>query len=76
MKEPENEEINEALNFEKPDFVFLPKGSHTYRQHGPYLVCKSCEIQHAIWIGVDKIMVGVSETGKPILKKWNEVMGA
>lgn len=70
----ENDEINqkeitETLNFEKPDFVFLPKGYHVYRQQGPYLVCKSCEIQHAIFIGMEKVMVGVDEKGQPILKK-------
>lgn len=60
---------DEVLNFDKPDFVFTPKGLHTYRQSGPYLVCKTCDLHHAVFIGMDKIMVGVKENGEPILKK-------
>lgn len=78
-QQEEHEEVQEEqdhLDFTKPDFVFIPKGHHTYRQAGPYLVCKSCEIQHAIFIGMDKIMVGVDEKGEAILKKRSEVMGA
>lgn len=63
-----NEEI---LDFNKPAFVFVPKGVHQWRQQGYYLVCKSCELQHAVWIGPDKIMVGQNEKG-PILKKRSE----
>ena len=56
-----------------PDFVFLPKGRHTYRQEGPYLVCRSCELHHALWIGMEKIMVGENEEGQPIIKSRKEV---
>jgi len=59
----------EVLDFTKPSFTFKPSGYHSYCQQGYYLVCKSCEIQHAVWIGVEKIMVGVTEKGEPILKK-------
>jgi len=69
----ENEEskkpIEESLNFDKPDYTFVPKETHEWRQRGYYLVCVSCEIQHAVWIGSEKIMVGVDEKGSPILKK-------
>lgn len=65
----EDETIQEQVDFSKPDYVFLPQGNHTYRQAGPYLVCKSCEIQHASYVGMEKIMVGVTEKGEPILKK-------
>ena len=68
----ENEEIkdaiNEAVDFTKPDFVFTPAGRHFYRQEGYYLVCKSCELHHAVYIGPDKIMVGETKEGDPILK--------
>jgi len=60
---------SEVLDFNKPDFKFFPKGRHIYRQQGYYLICKSCELQHAIWIGMDKIMVGEDKEGNPILKK-------
>lgn len=65
MKNEELEPIEEDLS---PSFVFSPPGKHTYRQQGPYLVCKSCEVQHAVYIGMEKIMVGEDEEGKPILK--------
>ena len=58
-----------------PDFVFLPKGRHTYRQEGPYLVCRSCELHHAIYIGMEKLMVGENDNGEPILKTRKEVFG-
>ncbi len=66
--EKEEEPIIEELDFNKPDFLFIPKGSHEYTQRGPYLVCKSCELEHATYIGMERIMVGVSEDGQPILE--------
>jgi len=62
----ENEE--EVLNFERPDFKFVPKGNHEWRQQGPYIICKSCELQHGIWIGTEKRLVGLKENGEPILE--------
>jgi hypothetical protein len=63
----ENEEaIEETMQF---SYQFTPPGRHTYRQQGIYLVCKSCEIQHAVYIGLDKIMVGEDKEGHPIVKK-------
>ena len=55
-------------DFDNPEFVFAPKGIHNWRQEGPYVVCRSCEIEHAIWIGMDKMMIGIDSEGKPILK--------
>lgn len=72
----EEEEVKgevEELNFEKPDFVFLPKDNHEWRQQGPYLCCKSCEVEHAVWIGVEKMLVGLDEKGQPILKTRKEL---
>lgn len=68
------EELQEQLDFTRPDYVFLPKGRHTYRQQGYYLVCKSCEIQHAVFLGPDRIMVGEDQEGTPIIKKRKEIM--
>jgi len=65
-EEKPNEEI---LDFNKPNFTFIPKGSHEWRQQGFYLICKSCELEHAVWIGNTKLMVGISEGGQPILKE-------
>jgi hypothetical protein len=75
QKTNENEEektIEEELNFEKANFVFVP-GIHRYRQQGYYLVCTECPLVHATWIGKDRVMVGEDEKGNPILKMRKEV---
>lgn len=58
----------ETLDFNKPSFTFKPNENHNWRQQGPYIVCKSCELEHAIRVGMDKIMVGLNKKGQPILK--------
>lgn len=73
VNQEEHEEEQDTLDFTKPDYVFLPKGNHFYRQQGYYLVCKSCEITHAVWIGPDHLMVGCKEDGSPVLKKRKEL---
>jgi len=55
-----------------PDFKFVP-GNHLWKQQGYYLVCYSCDLSHAVWIGADKLMVGVNKKGKPILKLRSEI---
>jgi len=55
-------------DFSNPEYVFTPKGQHNWRQEGPYVVCRSCEIEHAIFIGMEKMMIGIDEEGRPILK--------
>jgi hypothetical protein len=60
-------EQGEAVDFTQPNFSFSPNGRHTYRQEGYYLVCKSCELHHAIFIGSKKIMAGETPEGVPIL---------
>ena len=74
MNQPEdNEKETEELDFNKPTFSFKPNGHHSYRQVGYYLVCKSCEVQHAVWIGPDKILVGFDKEDKAILKTRREL---
>ena len=64
-----NEKIEEEiLNFETPSFTFKPNEVHEWRQQGYYLVCKSCELLHAVWIGSDKMLVGLNEIGTPKFK--------
>jgi hypothetical protein len=41
-------------------------GSHTWRQRGVWLVCTSCDNQHAQFIGTKKMLIGI-EDGKPVL---------
>jgi hypothetical protein len=56
------EEVNQVV------YKFIPNGYHTWRQQGYYLVCKSCDLQHSVFIGPHLVMVGERE-GKPILEK-------
>lgn len=70
----QNEEAQEEIELTKADYTFLPKGNHLYRQQGYYLVCKSCDIQHAVWIGSEKILVGFDEKNEAILKNRKDIM--
>jgi hypothetical protein len=70
---PENEEETEVLDVAKPSFTFKPNGHHSYCQQGPYLGCKSCEVQHAAWVGIDKILCGFDEKDQPIIKTRKEL---
>lgn len=62
------EQLVDELDFTRPSFVFKPKEQHDWRQQGGYLVCKSCEIQHAVYIGMNKLLIGLNPDGTPILK--------
>ena len=68
-KQEENEKPEgEIFDFNKPDFSFIPKGRHLWRQQGYYIICHSCDLSHAVFIGSKKIMVGENEKGEPIFK--------
>ena len=69
LKDKEDEQHYEVFT---PDFTFTP-GRHVWRQSGPYLICKECSLHHAVYIGMEKMMVGEDEDGKPILKKRSEM---
>lgn len=71
----QNEQESETLNFETPSYTFKPNEVHEWRQQGYYLVCKSCELIHAVYIGANKIIVGIDEKGKPILKARASIHG-
>lgn len=44
---------------------------HRWIQQGPYLVCQSCELKHAVYIGMDKQLIGFDENNKPLFRKIN-----
>jgi hypothetical protein len=70
-KLPENEteeSESEILDFNKPSFKFIPPGIHDWIQRGYHLVCRSCDLEHGVYIGPDKLMVGKGKDNKPILK--------
>lgn len=67
----ESEVVEEDLQPETKLFnniQYFPPGKHVWRQQGPYLVCRECELQHAIYIGMEKIMIGEDSEGKPMLR--------
>jgi len=47
---------------------YFPGGEHVWKQQGPYVVCQACPLHHAVFIGIEKVMIGVDEDGKPILR--------
>jgi hypothetical protein len=68
------EEESEDVDFNRPEFTFVPNGRHTYRQEGGYLVCKSCTLHHAVWIGMERLMVGEMPDGTPIIEKRSKLV--
>lgn len=38
---------------------------HIWRQRGIYVICTSCENEHAIYLGTSKILIGVRDDGSP-----------
>lgn len=68
-QEQETHEEGEVL---RKEYEFIPSALCKYKQRGPYLICVSCEIQHATFIGMDKIMVGEDNDGKPIVRSRSE----
>jgi hypothetical protein len=67
--ELKDEKETEVLDFTRPTYTFKANEVHDWRQQGPYLVCKGpCDLQHAVFIGMGKILVGLDEKGMPILK--------
>jgi len=65
---------NKVVEEEQPEtkilnnISYFPEGKHIWRQQGPYVVCQNCVLHHAVHIGIDKIMVGEDDEGKPILR--------
>lgn len=64
----QNEPISEVVDFNNPSFVFTPKETHQWRQKGFFLECRSCDINHGVYVGPDKILIGISEDGTPLFK--------
>ena len=68
----QNEVVEEQPEIESEQLInkihYFPEGKHIWRQEGPYIVCRNCPLHHAVYIGMDKIMVGEEEDGKPIMK--------
>ena len=69
LKNEEEEPKGEILDFNNPSFKFIPKGIHTWRQSGPYIVCKTCELEHAVYIGINKRLIGFTKEGQPIVEE-------
>jgi hypothetical protein len=62
---------SEVLDFNKPQFKFRASNCD-WVQRGYNLVCRSCELEHGVFIGPDLIMTGRNEKG-PILKNRKDI---
>jgi hypothetical protein len=62
----------EEASWDKPDYVFLPKGNHLWHQEGFFIICNSCDLVHATWIGPDKVLVGIKD-GEAVIKTRKEL---
>lgn len=54
--EVDEERLEEIRNRAKEQ---ARKVEHRWRQKGSQVVCETCEYPHAMYIGTDKIMVGI-----------------
>ena len=72
--QPSEDEVDSQL-FNKEDIQMFPAGRHIWRQQGSYLVCRECPLHHAYYIGIDNLMIGEDENGKPIVKSRQDVFG-
>lgn len=61
----------EYFKTKEPLFEFNPEvlAGHEWKQQGPFLICKGCELDHSLYIGIDKKLEGFDKKGSPILKK-------
>ena len=71
QEKKEKQPLFEERDTKSPDFKFIP-GNHLWKQQGYYAICFSCDLEHAIWLGPDKLMVGVNDKG-PIIKTRKEL---
>ncbi len=72
--EPKTENENENVEIhDKPVFEFNPDvlAGHEWRQQGPFIICKSCDLEHSMYIGVNRQLQGFDEDGVPVIKKIN-----
>jgi len=42
---------------------------HNWRQKGPYLVCESCKVKHAVFLGLTKYLKQVKSDGELVIEK-------
>ena len=57
-------DVSQLTSMTKPNLA-----GHSWRQQGPYIICKTCPIEHALFIGMDHQLIGLNDDGSPILKK-------
>ncbi len=41
---------------------------HGWRQKGPYIYCKSCDYEHGVFVGIEKVLIGMDSDGNPKFK--------
>lgn len=66
-KEEHQEHHTESIETDTTSLTsMVAKGlrGHQWIQRGPWIICRSCPIEHATWIGHKKLK-GYKETGEP-----------
>jgi hypothetical protein len=56
-----------VLDFDLASKIKL--AGHQWVQNGFYIVCKSCPLRHASYIGPDWWLIGIDDKGLPKFKK-------
>ena len=70
MSTPENEALH--LEIDRDTLTSQVKEGlygHQWIQRGVYLVCRSCPIEHSIYIGVNRLYLGPDKEGLPKFKR-------
>ena len=58
-----------AVRLEDLESNILPGiAGHNWRQQGPHLVCTSCKVRHAVYIGLTKRVIQIKSNGDVILE--------
>lgn len=65
-KKNDPKRISEETNLENlQSFTKEGLAGHQWVQRGPYIVCTSCPVEHGLYVGTGKVMVGYNEDGTP-----------
>lgn len=71
-KENENEKVQldpESVEVDLSKLEPYTNSAHQWHQEGGYLICDSCTVRHASHIGIDRVLKGFDDQGKPIIEK-------
>lgn len=72
-EEPEEEQdpqlAPETQEVDLSKLIPFTNSGHQWHQEGAYLICDSCMVRHAAFIGIDRVLKGFDEDGKMLIEK-------